>query len=105
MIFAVCLTSPKTGAKRCVIEIDGREFASYELSAVSGEKLVEIDNEYGKNTVAIYGDGAAVIFSDCPDGTEVKAGRITESGQSLICLPHRLCVRLEGKTDNDAVAW
>lgn len=105
LLFLVYFKGGVSGARVCVIEVDGREFASYELSSVSGRKIVEIENDYGKNTVAIYSDGAEVIYSDCPDGREVKAGRITEAGESLICLPHRLCVRLEGKKKDDAVSW
>ncbi len=85
----------------CVIEINGEEFARYDLTTLAEEKIINIDNEYGKNTVVIDGHGAAVIYSDCADGLEVKSGKITASGQSLICLPHRLTIRLEGAIRTD----
>ncbi len=89
----------------CVIEINGVERARYDLAAVSGQKVIEIDNEYGKNTVVIDGQGAEVTFSDCADSLEVKAGKIVKGGQSLICLPHRLVIRLEGKSASDGLSW
>lgn len=85
----------------CVIEINGEEFARYDLTALAEEKTIEIDNEYGRNTIVIDRHGAAVIYSDCSDCLEVKSGKITASGQSLICLPHRLTVRLEGAVSTD----
>ncbi len=89
----------------CVIEINGEEFARYDLSTLTEEKIIEIDNEYGKNTLVLDRFGAYVTYSDCADGLEVKAGRIDTAGQSLICLPHRLLIRLEGGEDTDALAW
>ncbi|MBR2476543.1 MAG: NusG domain II-containing protein [Clostridia bacterium] len=89
----------------CVVEINGTEYARYDMVSLTEEKIINIDNEYGKNTVVIDRNGAAVIYSDCTDGIEVKAGRIDHAGQCLICLPHRLTVRLEGKDTPDGVSW
>ncbi len=89
----------------CVIEINGEEFARYDLPALTEEKVIQIDNEYGKNTIIIDKNGAAVTHSNCADKYEVNAGKITSSGQSLICLPHRLTVRLEGAKKSDGIAW
>ena len=92
-------------ASYCVIEIDGEEFARYNILALAEPKTIEIDNDYGKNIIVIDSEGAKVVFTDCPDGHELKEGKITFAGQSLICLPHRLCIRLEGKSENSAVSW
>ena len=89
----------------CIIEINGEEFARYDLMSIKNEKIIEIDNEYGRNTIVIDNRGAAVTFSDCADCLEVKAGRIDKSGQSLICLPHRLTVKLDGKNNSDGTSW
>lgn len=92
-------------ARYCVIEINGSEWARYDLAALSEEKIIEIENEYGANTIVVDREGVRVVSSDCPDGLEVKSGKITSSGQSLVCLPHRLVIRLEGKENADATAW
>ena len=89
----------------CVVEINGTEYARYEMASLNDAKIIEIDNEYGRNTVVIDRNGASVVYSDCADGIEVKAGRIDRSGQCLICLPHRLTVRLEGSSTPDGVSW
>lgn len=89
----------------CIIEINGEEFARYNLPALTDEKVIEIDNEYGRNTIVIDKNGAAVTHSNCADKSEVNTGKITSSGQSLICLPHRLTVRLEGAKKSDGIAW
>ena len=104
-VFLFAFSSEREAPTACVIEINGEEFARYDLPAITGEKVIEIDNEYGRNTIIIDKNGAAVTHSNCADKYEVKAGKITSSGQSLICLPHRLTVRLEGAEKSDGIAW
>ena len=104
-LFGISISSLGDKPSSCVIEIDGEEFARYDLYSLTQPKTIEIDNQYGKNIVVIDNKGASVVFTDCPDGFEVKEGKITLPGQSLICLPHRLCIRLEGESGNNAVSW
>lgn len=42
--------------------------------------------------------GVCVALSDCPTQDCVHTGTITRSGQSIVCLPARLILRLEGGT-------
>ena len=103
LIFAFSLNveSPRD----CVVEVNGEEIARYSLAQIQGEKVIELDNEFGRNTIVIDNKGAKVTQSSCPDGLEIKSGKITMSGQSLICLPNRLVVRLEGKDKNHVTSW
>lgn len=45
--------------------------------------------------------GLFVAASDCPTQDCVRTGLITRSGQSIVCLPARIIVRLEGGTVED----
>lgn len=48
--------------------------------------------------------GVRVAVSDCPTQDCVHTGTITRSGQSIVCLPARIIIRLEGgAADPDAV--
>lgn len=42
------------------------------------------------------GPGLCVAVSDCPTQDCVHTGTITRSGQSIVCLPARIVIRLEG---------
>ena len=57
------------------------------------------------NHVSCGGEqGVCVVVSDCPTQDCVHTGTITRSGQSIVCLPARIIIRLEGGvTDPDAV--
>ncbi len=46
-------------------------------------------------TVLIESDGVTVINSDCPDTLCQKAGKLTQNGQSAVCLPARVSIVLE----------
>ena len=66
-----------------------------ELSSLPGEKTIAIDGTYHL-TVILDKTGAAVTDSDCPGRDCVHTGRITRAGQSIVCLPARIIVSLEG---------
>ncbi len=55
------------------------------------------------NKIAVRDGKAAVIESDCPGGDCMHSGWISESGRSIICLPNRVEVRIEGESDVDFV--
>lgn len=80
-----------------VISVDGREYASYNLAEISEVKNVEINTEFGYNTIEITSDGARVTDASCPDKTDIQSGKITKPGQMLVCVPNRVTVRIIGK--------
>ena len=55
--------------------------------------------------VVLTAEGVWVERSDCPTQDCVHTGHISRSGQSIVCLPARVVIRLEGGTDSgvDAV--
>ena len=55
------------------------------------------------NKIAVRDGKAAVIESDCPGGDCMHSGWISESGRSIVCLPNRVEVRIEGESDVDFV--
>ena len=39
---------------------------------------------------------AAVAEANCGDHTCIRTGQISREGEAIVCLPHRLVVRIEG---------
>lgn len=58
------------------------------------------------NTLVIENGAARVVEASCPDQICVSHGAIRYAGESIVCLPHKLVVSVEGgQTDNvDATA-
>lgn len=102
-------------ALTAVVSVDGEE-----VDRFSPEDLLERPRTYTGNgytlTVALGAgyegpvlnsmppsgeSGLCVAASDCPTQDCVHTGIITRSGQSIVCLPARIIIRLEGGTAED----
>ena len=56
-------------------------------------------------TVAVENGAVRVSESDCPNQDCVHSGAISRAGQSIVCLPARVAVTLEGAaSDYDLIA-
>ena len=75
--------------------------------AEKGDPAGEFAVEYkGRRNILRTEDGSiAVISADCPDKDCVKRGWLRRPGDSAVCLPNRLVVRISGKTEVDGVTW
>ena len=83
----------RRGGAAVVVEQAGQETARY---ALSEDRTVKIEGEGGYNTLVIEGGEVYLREADCPTQLCVKTGRIRYAGQSIVCLPHRLAVRIVG---------
>ena len=94
-LLLLVLLLPKRG-NLVKVEVDGKEIARYSL-------LVDGEYDIGDgNRLAIEGGYAYMKHADCPDGTCMRTGRISKSGQSIICLPNRVAVTVVSDTDDGA---
>ena len=76
-----------------IVEQDGRETARY---ALEENRTVRIEGQGGYNLLVIENGEAWLGEADCPNRLCVQTGRIRYGGQSIVCLPHRLAVRITG---------
>ncbi len=79
--------------KSVVIESDGDGVGNFPLKK---ERLVPVKGTLGTTRVKITEGGVRIIDSPCPYKLCVKSGLIRRSGQTLICLPNRVIVRIGG---------
>ena len=75
--------------------MDGVETARYPLSQ---DLTVTIGTDR-YNVLTISRGAAAVTEANCGDRTCVGTGAVSRAGESILCLPHRLSVRIEGGAD------
>lgn len=76
-----------------VVTADGAEVARYPLDE---DRTVRLGDDTGYNILQIAGGAAAVIEADCGDHTCVRTGEISREGERIVCLPHKLMIRIEG---------
>lgn len=87
-----------------VITLGGSEYGTYSLA---DDRVIEIKSDFGSNTVVIENGSVYMKDADCPDRYCVKQGKVKDSGDSVICLPHKLVVGVKshnGENTIDAVA-
>ena len=83
----------ETGA-HVIVRIDGSATAEYSLNQ---DREVELEGyQGGKNLMRIRDGRVSVTEADCPDGICVNEGEIQYSGQTIVCLPHRIVIEIEG---------
>lgn len=60
-----------------------------------------IESGGGYNILEIKNGRAYITEADCPDGLCMKQKAVDRRGESLICLPHKLVITVEGETASD----
>lgn len=99
----VCYKAPLS-AHTVKIYVDSKEYATYAISE-GYEKNVTVKTDYGYNLVSMQSGKVQITESDCPGHDCVHMGSISKTGDTLICLPHKLLVTLEGGDAVDAVSY
>lgn len=90
----------------CVISVDGKEYASYDLDKIYKDESLIIENKFGTNHIKITPDGVMVTYSDCPNKVEMIDRYINKPGEILVCMPHRLVIEIIGSDENvDALSF
>lgn len=100
-LLLVWLLTRSTGSY-AVITVDGKETARYSLHT---DTEIQIETEYGYNLLIIQNGTASVREADCDSQLCVHKGSVCYNGETIVCLPHRLVIRIENGNDGaDAVA-
>lgn len=92
----VCLLAMlllRRGGVRVVIYRDGQRAESF---ALSENRVFEIVSAGGTNRLEIRDGEAFLTDADCPDRLCVHMGKIRYDGQTIVCLPHKVIVAIEG---------
>ena len=54
----------------------------------------------GSNTIVIENGTVYMKDADCPDKLCEKTGKISKNGETIVCLPHRVVVEIQGGEGN-----
>ena len=85
------VTLSKEEGSVVVVEIDGTTVATYPL-----DENAEYSLNGGSNVLVIEDGVAYMSYSNCPDHTCEKTGKIRYVGQTIICLPNKIAVTIKG---------
>lgn len=104
IVLTLCLWCvPHAGGTVAHVTVDGEEVYVVDLDTVEAPYRYVVETPYGTNTLCIEKGRIAVVDSDCAGADCVHQGWISDPGQPIVCLPHRLVVRISGKDDNAVI--
>lgn len=98
LILLLWLRSPTGG--RVEVQVDGVTVATLPLDIDTTYTIDGVDG--GHNTLVIADGKATVTEATCPDGVCVRHRAIDKAGQSILCLPNKVAVRVVGEPTVDA---
>lgn len=73
------------------VSIDGVLEESYTLT--ENEQVINVGDG---NVLTIINNEAYMSYANCPDQVCVTKGKVSKSGEDIICMPNRVIVRVEG---------
>jgi hypothetical protein len=91
-VLALILLLTGHGGTRVQVRVDGVVIANYSLSQNRRYEIAGADG--GTNLLVIENGEAWVEEASCPDGLCQNMGKISRSGQSVICLPNKVVVEI-----------
>ncbi|MBQ4068636.1 MAG: NusG domain II-containing protein [Lachnospiraceae bacterium] len=104
-LFILFLTiTQKNDGTHVIVSVNGKDIECFELAK---DITYDIDT-YGLNRLTIKDGYAWIDTADCPDKLCVNFGKISKSGESIVCLPHKVVIRIESNISDkeglDAIA-
>lgn len=91
LMYALISFGMKAPGSLVRITVDGELYEEYNLNE---DREIEILTQYGENTLVIENGCAYMKEADCPDKYCINQGEIKNSGETIVCLPHRLVAEI-----------
>ena len=76
-----------------IVSVDGVEQRPLPLSE---NNFVVIGDEENYNVLVISNGEAYIEEASCPDNICVKSGKVSLEGQTIVCLPNKVVISIEG---------
>lgn len=87
---------------QAIIELDGTLIGTYEIPTGDTIKEVRVDAGEGRyNIVKITSTGTYIEEANCRDQICVKWGKVSNPGQAIVCLPHKVVVSIIGNQEGE----
>lgn len=85
------------------ITVNGKLYKTVALSEHVGKEVLEIKTNHGINVIEIKDNKIGIIEADCPDQVCMNPQYIEKSGESLVCLPHKVMIQIKGSNNDDII--
>lgn len=94
LLFWLAFRAFSPAGKTLAVMVDGETVMTLPMDRDT-EQVIR--TEGGRNTIRIRDGKVSCIEADCPDKICVKHSEIDTVGETIICLPHKLVLEVEGR--------
>ena len=94
VLFIIFFFMNNKSAENVVIKVNGN--IVYSAAITKDADLTINGYDGGYNKVKIANSSVTVTDADCPDDVCVNTGAISRSGQTIVCLPHKMVIEITG---------
>lgn len=85
---------------QAIIEVDGSIYKTVPMVKGMEQKKIHIELDNGRHIdIDVDENGAFVEDVVCPDKICQKTGVVSKAGQSIVCLPNKVVVYIEGEAE------
>ncbi len=74
-----------------IVSLNGKKIGVLHLDR---NQILDVDGPIGTTRVECSSEGVRIVDSPCPHQYCIRLGRVTHSGQVLVCAPNMIAVRI-----------
>lgn len=94
VVFSLNRVSSPT--QEAVLSVDGKKLKTFDLSDKSQAYTYRYEDKDGDyNLIEVKGNRIRIKEADCGDQICVRRGWIDQSGETIVCLPHKLVIEIK----------
>jgi hypothetical protein len=102
IIFGLQQTDAPVTTKVAVLRVDGKEIKSFKLFKGQNESYRYEDADGDYNLIEVKDDQIRIKEANCGDQVCVRRGWAKENGETIVCLPHKLVIEVQGSQGGDS---
>lgn len=87
--------------KHVHISVDGKLVKTIPLDDTSKSEEFTVETDLGVNIIKVANGMVAIVEANCPDELCVKDGAISNPGEMVVCLPHKVVVEIKGYSKDE----
>ena len=80
--------------REVIVEVNGTKVAKLDLLQ---NQRIEVKGPLGTTVIEVKDGKVSVVASACPNKVCVKTGPVNRAGDTIVCVPNRVVVRVLGK--------
>lgn len=86
------------------VHIQDADGKTYDMPLSENGQLMVSTTE-GENVIVVEGGKVRVESADCPNQDCVHQGEISQAGQQIVCLPHKLVVSIQADGESTGATY